>query len=354
MTSKYQECMKSELDLFTVPRMQTSVLKTDEVAYKPLASLDNATSLEFLSVGSGDTYRDLSQVYIKLQLKIVKAADGTDHAVADNVGVVNNLLHSLFRQCTVYLGDRVISQADNNYAYRAFFEIILSHGMDASESHISGKKWTCTKCETIVIVIIVIVRVYFLTALGFHLDTPGEMENLTAGKNLGLDKRKALVGTSQEFELIGRIHADMLNQSKFLLNNIDLRIVLSLNRPEFFLLQPEATKSKLIISDATLYINHVTVNPAILLAHEKVLANTNAYYPYSRVEVPAGNSSLTIPNLSIGRLPSFILVAFLLNKSYVGDQTKNSFNFQSFNLSSFCLNINGSQVRIVISSKTQT
>lgn len=116
---KYQECTKSELDLFRVPGVQMGVLRTDEIAYKPIASLDNASVLEFVSVSQGDTYRDLSNIYIQLKCKIVKA-DGADYKSTDShkPSVTNNILHSLFRQVTVYLGNKAISQHDNNYAYR--------------------------------------------------------------------------------------------------------------------------------------------------------------------------------------------------------------------------------------------
>lgn len=66
--------MKSELDLFVKPLIQTNILKSEEVAYKPISSLDHSSVLEFVSLGHGDTYRDLSSVYIKLVLKIKKSA----------------------------------------------------------------------------------------------------------------------------------------------------------------------------------------------------------------------------------------------------------------------------------------
>lgn len=130
-SGKYVECTKSELDLFTLPMVQTSMLKTEEVPYKPIASLDNASNLEFVSIGQGDNYRDLSNIFLKLRLQIVKG-DNTKYLAADKThGIVNNFLHSLFRQCTVYLGNKAISLSDNNYAYRAFFESILNYNHDA-------------------------------------------------------------------------------------------------------------------------------------------------------------------------------------------------------------------------------
>lgn len=49
--SKYVECMKSELDLFSSLPVQSNILKTEEVSYKPIASLTNSSVIEFVSLG---------------------------------------------------------------------------------------------------------------------------------------------------------------------------------------------------------------------------------------------------------------------------------------------------------------
>jgi len=57
------ECRKSELELFAAHPTQSSILRTEKVSYNPIASLDGASSIEFASLGNGETYRDLSCVY---------------------------------------------------------------------------------------------------------------------------------------------------------------------------------------------------------------------------------------------------------------------------------------------------
>lgn len=318
---KYAECMKSELDLFVKPLIQTNVLKTEEVAYKPIASLDNSTLLEFVSLGHGDTYRDLSSAYIKLVLKIKKSAT-EDHADAKS-GVVNNFLHSLFRQCSIYLNGKPISQSDNNYSYRAYIESLLNYGHDAANTHLESAGW--------------------------YLDTAGMLDDLTEKKNLGLDKRKAVFGKSARVEIIGRIHADFLNQSKLLPNNVDLRIAFSVEKPEFYMLEEDTGTSIVAIEDATLFLNHVTINPGVLLAHEAVLNSKNAHYPYKRVEVksytvPSKNSSISLDNVVIGQLPNFILFCMVDNEAYTGKRSLNPFNFKHNNITNFYLTVNGVQV----------
>lgn len=127
MPMQYAECMKSELDLFSKPAIQSNITKSEEVAYRPINSIENASVIEFVSLGHGFTYRDLSSIYIKLKVKIKKSP--TEEHIDATTGVVNNLLHSVFNTTSVYLNGRALSNYDNNYSYRAYLEAILNYGM---------------------------------------------------------------------------------------------------------------------------------------------------------------------------------------------------------------------------------
>lgn len=307
------EFMNSELDLFTVPPLQTNILKTEEVAYNPLTSLENAKEISFHSPGNGETYRDLSSVYIRLLV----ALEGSQ----DDLGVVNNILHSIFRNCTIQLNNFCVSQSDNNYHYRAMIEKLLNYGSDAASTHLESTGW--------------------------FLDT-GKFDSLIPTENPGLDERKTIFKKKKVVELIGKLHADMLNQPKFLLNNVDLKVSLNLEKPEFYMME-SGTDGFLRIIEATMYINHITINPDILLAHHRVLAQRSAVYPYKRVEVKsytlhAGGNSLGIDNIVMGQLPNLVIFTMVSNEAYTGDRKRNPFNFQHFKLQRFNLNVNGSPV----------
>jgi len=129
--------MKSELDLFAAHPTQSSILRTEEVSYNPIASLDGASSIEFVCLGNGETYRDLSSVYLRLVVQLKK---NNNNSIEGNaVGVVSNILHSIFRSSSVYLNNILVSQSDNYYHYRAYLQTILNYGSDASESHLASQ-----------------------------------------------------------------------------------------------------------------------------------------------------------------------------------------------------------------------
>ena len=113
-------------------------METTETIYKPFASVEQ-TDIEFLIPSDSDTYIDPN---IKLfnRGKLFKT-DGTDLAETDYVAGVNNLLHSLFSQCTISLNGTQISQASENYNYRAYLESLLSYATDAADSHLRMAYW---------------------------------------------------------------------------------------------------------------------------------------------------------------------------------------------------------------------
>ncbi|XP_055380735.1 uncharacterized protein F54H12.2-like [Condylostylus longicornis] len=320
------ECMKSELDLFATPPIQTNILKSEEVSYNPIASLDNPSIIEFVSLGHGDTYRDLSSTYIKLKVQILKK-DGTawhddkgaDQKTIQQPSVLNNILHSLIKQCNVQLNGKNITPSDGNYHYRAYIESLLNYGTDAATTH--------------------------LECAGWILDKP----NIARSDNNGSKERQKLYHNSNVVELMGKLHVDMFNQPTHLINNVDIRILFTLEKPNFFLFADDSDESQFKIVEAKLFMRHVTINPSVLLAHNAVLEKSNVTYHYKRVEVknftiPSNSSSISLDNVFIGQLPNTIIFCMTENAGYSGKRSKNPYNFKHFDISQFMLYVNGVQV----------
>jgi hypothetical protein len=104
------ECLKSGLDIFLKRSIQTSVLNSHTVTYKPLAPADNPAQIEFNCSGHSDFYVDLNSIRLLLRIQLVKT-DGSDFKSEDesnNVGCVNNLLHSMFSGLSVSLNGKTV------------------------------------------------------------------------------------------------------------------------------------------------------------------------------------------------------------------------------------------------------
>ena len=93
--------------------------------------------------GDSETYIDLDlKLYIKG--KLLKE-DNTVLGDTDYTAEINNLLHSLFSQCSISLNGTQITQAGELYNYRAYLEKLLIYGSDAAESHLKMLSGTWTQ-----------------------------------------------------------------------------------------------------------------------------------------------------------------------------------------------------------------
>jgi len=139
------ECLKSELDLFSLPPTQTSIESSQWIYYKPVTSLADDAPIEFVIPGHGEDYLDLTHTMLSLRIRVetppIPGAMSTTPASAVKVGPVNHLLHSMFNQIDVYFNQKLVSPPNNAYAYRAYIEALLSYASPAKTSHLTSCLW---------------------------------------------------------------------------------------------------------------------------------------------------------------------------------------------------------------------
>lgn len=319
-----QECMKSELNLFSMPPTQTSIDTSHWVMYKPVSSLTTDGPVEYVVPGSSDEYIDLPHtlLYVKVtfQPPDQNVNDANTDALLAQIGPTNNLLHSLFDQVSVTLNHQLVSPASNNYAYQSYIESLLSYGSGAKHSHLSTVLW--------------------------HDDTPGKMDSFT--ENTGLAKRRSQLNTGKSVDLIGHIHSEMFNQDRLLINGVEVGIKFVRSKDGFAIMDP-TNSYKVVINDSALYVRRVKVYPNILLEHSKLLSTMPAKYPVTRVQVKSvvlhsGILGETIDNIFMGTVPRRIICGFVKNQAYNGHRLSNPFNFEHFNINYFSLSIDGLSV----------
>jgi len=233
-------------------------------------------------------------------------------------------MHSLFSQVDVSLNGVSITNQVKNYPYRAYIENLFSYGPDAKMSQ--------------------------LTSALFYKDDPGKMDKHNpkatneADRNSGLVKRAAFIAGSKELELVGRIHADIFYQMKYMLNEVTVNIKLHPSNANFCLMGDGAFKVD--ITHAKMYVHRVKISPSIYLAHANALEHGTAKYPIKRVVCKAetlagGILSTSIERLFSGQLPSRLIIGFVTNKAYSGHMTANPFNFQHFSVTDVAVKIDG-------------
>ena len=313
------DCSSSNLDLFLLPPTQTSFQKGKSIDYHPITSLSDGGPIEFKVSGSGKEFLDLARSYLYLKVKVSKT-DGSNLDGTSKVGFANYPIASLFNQVDVILGDKLISSATNTYAHRSILEV--------AESQLG--------CGL------------------FCKDIAGQMEEMDITTdpvlNTGLGTRSEWTKTSKTVELQGRIHSDIFNQEKLILNGVDLTVKLHRHKPEFCLLSADvAPACKIIIVDAILYVTKIELTPSVFNAINTVLNDKNAQYAITRTTpkvftVPRGQQNQHIDNAFLGEIPKRITVCMMDNDSYNGNYKRNPFNFQHYNLTQMGISVNGEEV----------
>jgi hypothetical protein len=315
------ECTKSELDLFSVPPTQTSVEAASYCDYHPMTSMNDDAPIEFEIGGTGDDYIDLGNTYLFVRVKITKA-NGDDLEANDAVAPTNYFLHSLFSQVDISLNGTQVTTSTNTYAYRSMIEAMLSYGGDAKQSQ--------------------------LTSGLFYKDDAGRMDAvlLEGAINEGFMRRRALIARSRVVDLMGRIHADIFFQDRYMLNEVNIKIKLTRSKDAFCLIAGERFAVRIVAAE--LIVRKVKLSPSVFLAHAKALEHGTAKYPIKRVvcktfTIPAGFLDVSHEKLFSGQLPSRLVIGIVDNEAFNGTFGRNPFNFNNYNLSEICVYLDGQQ-----------
>jgi len=319
------ECTKSELDLFSVPPTQTSMEHGSWVEYYPMTTVSDGSPIEFDISGTGDDYIDFANTMLHVKAKVTQG-DGTNLAADALTGPVNLFLHSLFSQVDISLNGALITSSTNTYPYRAMMETLLSYGQDAKTSQ--------------------------LTSALYYKDTAGNMDSVTFDNNVndGLAKRRQLARQSAVIDMMGRLHADIFFQERYMLNEVNVKIKLIRSKDAFCLMGGDNFKVK--ITHASLFVRKVKLMPSVFLAHAKALERGTAKYPIRRVvcksfTIPQHYRDVNHEKLFSGQLPTRIVIGLVDNRAFNGDRARNPFNFQHFNLHEVGLYLDGQQQHAV-------
>ena len=155
-----------------------------------------------------------------------------------------------------------------------------------------------------------------------------------SGSNNELYNRANTIEESKRIDLQGPIFHDSFSMSRYLLNQVDVKIKLYRSPNNFCLLAGDANDYRVNIEDIYIVVKKVRVSPAVIYGHSKILERQNALYPYNKVKVrsvsiPTGSTNYTWENMFQGRRPNKIVRGFVKSKAVSGDYKTNPFNFEN-------------------------
>ena len=303
---------KTELNLFDMPPTQVAV---ENCRWKEI-NLRNACTndgpYEF-HIGPDPQYLHLAKNYLLIRIKITKE-DGNNliHVAANPlvdplIGPINLIGKTFIQQVKLMLNGTEVFDSGDKYAYRAFLETELNYGYDSRSSH--------------------------LQAPMYEQDRPSD--NIDADANAGLVARAEHFNNSVWVEVMAPIHCDLFAQNKYLLNNVDLRLILYRNTDAFCLMSPNAGQSyKLHVGSMKWYVKGVDVSKAVSLGLENALSRYAAKYPIKRIQIKtihldAGQRETPSTPIFNGQIPRRLVIGCVDGDAYYGTYAKSPFNFKN-------------------------
>lgn len=314
----------AELSIFTLPANQVAIQKIYYSECRPVSSFQSDEApIEIAVPGQGNEYIDLRRSRLYVKCRMVKS-DGSKLAAAENTGIINLPLQSMWTQIDTYMNGKLVSLNTSYYPWKAYMKLLLSNGNDIAHSQLQS-------------------QLFFLD------DDDVEDADPVSGSNGGLAQRYQFTQQSRIFDMEGPLYEDIFLLDKYLINGVDIHLKLFRNKAAFLTLSDEASPSyKLELLDVVFKACLIKVDSGVLINHAEILKMTTAKYPLHRTEVkmntcPSGSGSFIWQNIWCNNLPTKAFFAFVKQSAVNGDYTKNPFNFLNL-ADEIALYVNGESI----------
>lgn len=317
--SKNEDISVPSLDLFAPEEADSSIREFRNQIYHPISALNSEGPFEFRVATSHDEF--LHSPFLRLGggFRILRQ-DGTHLQNTDDVSVVNLAPDSLWKSIVFEIENVKIEDTSYNYAYKAYFEKILSQSSSAKISHLRNDF--------------------------FHADSYTAMDaNKKDGGNQGYVTRSEYFKNSKILYFNSTLALDICGISRPLPPNLEYRLKLTRNSDEFTLMTT-SQNYKIEITELYLEVLKLVPNENRLAQIERKFTSSSLNYSISRSKilkfsVPQGVYDASQHGLfDRGQLPRFILISLSSQNGVSGRTHLNPFNFRHYNISEVCLTKN--------------
>ena len=313
------EALRSSVDLGTTFPVDITSLHSNYAKFYPQTPVsDKFSPIVFLISSYSNHYIQFEDSFIYLRLKILDA-----NGAALSAGLYApsfDFLSSVFSGIEVEQNSTLVSSTATLYPYRAHIVKLLSNGF--------GTKSTLLKQEL------------------WYEDTQQDQFDTT---NKGFTDRVGLCTNSALFEVVGKLSESLFEQGRFTPPNVTTKILLRRSLPEFCLEKGAGVTGNLTfeIANAIFFVRRHIVSDAVIAYHHKILSSGHSFqYPVDNFmlrafNIKTGTSNVLSEALFRGKLPSFLIISFVLTEALQGSFVKQCFNFQHFGVAQISTKVDG-------------
>lgn len=303
----------SPLDLWVVPPTQTSVERDLELELRPLTSIKSNSQVEFELQLAENEYLNLAEtyLYVKAQVNINKTPATKDDW--DTVVPEDYFLHTLWSQVEISIGGKELTLSPSTYNYRAYLDCLLGMTKDAKDSFLTASFWL------------------------------NKRDRNNAIRPTDVTQTKGKI-----FEMMGRMHLDLVFQERMILGGSNVRIKLNPASPQFYFRAGAGVEPTLDILDVAIHAHVSRVTPDLLKFHREALRVSPCKYPFTRVEVrrigiPSNTVDACCDNVLRGQIPRRMFVGFVDSDAFTGSYTKSPYSFHHNHVTFAAAYVDGTQ-----------
>lgn len=258
---------------------------------------------------------------LELQLTIEMIDTNSTENTTDKSAYVNNIMHSLFSNCELFLNGVQVSNANNLYPHKVQVETEVSHPTSCKEG--------------------------ILVCQGYQYES--DPSDITDGESF---KKRRKTANSGLIHLYGRLAIDFLSTPLYILPDVEMRIRLTRASSAFVTLATDATAGSthtIKIKQASLHVHKLELKTETFQSIERGLSKRPARYPFNEVilksfVVSTGSTQFHKDDLFNREPISRILFAMNDEASFTGKSTSNPFHYQKFNLQRISFEREGASV----------
>lgn len=327
------ESMTTDLHLWDIPSTQVGITATKIINYYPLTAIVNTDTITFNIPGQNKLMLDHIDIVSKIKINHNDVAN--NHQPESQVGVNNNLAHSLWRNVSVVIGGTNITQSfDYSYCISAFFDTIMNATAERADTLLYQQAFLMDEAKdkqaSESLIIYEVAEVAADDTKNIQASPFKPVGNPSAAKRIerfAKSEAQTRVGT-----LIAPLAVSLFQQHKLLPDNLDIQIGLTKKEPKFCLQAAGNTDEKITIVDVYLKVHYkVPVDAALEAIELRLKREPCRYEAEAKIvtfhQFPYGTTSHTFHHLFTGKLPKFFVAAVNNRAAYAGNSHRNPWTF---------------------------
>ncbi|XP_041467363.1 uncharacterized protein F54H12.2-like [Lytechinus variegatus] len=279
-------------------------------------------------------FLDLNNLFIETTFKLTdnegaKLENTTDNKKTEELTLINYPNGSIWKNIDLFLNGTQVSDPQPNYAYRAYLDTLVHATKDQQVGEYTAGGWFKDRAG--------------LSGSKRNIEQnkfPTTVAHTTNGNNWAAVVRNQVYvkPSDNEVRTWGKLHMDLFNQDRYLVPNVEVRLLLT-RQPDNFILMSGASAPEymLTLTKVKLYCKFLTPSARLLDATERQMGIYGSRYPIERVMVnsyfvPKEALDHQIKNIAVGPMPKLLIVGLVEQGTFAGDMATTPYDFKPMKL----------------------